>query len=107
MRKGYSTDLKDEEWEIIEPLVPPALPGGRPRTHDMREILNAQFYVLRAGCAWRMLPHDFPPWSTVYQTFPRIYADIRPELPDGSGFHATFFSPQRLVGLERGFERRA
>jgi len=75
MRKGYPSDLKDEEWEIIQPLVPPALPGGRPRKHDMREILNAQFYVLRAGCAWRMLPHDFPPWSTVYYYFNRWTQD--------------------------------
>lgn len=68
-RKAYPSDLSDAEWEIIEPLIPPAKPGGRPRKHDMREILNGIFYFLRSGCAWRLLPHDFPPWQTVYHYF--------------------------------------
>jgi putative transposase len=65
-RKPYPSDLNNAEWRVIEPLIPPAKPGGRPRKHTMREILNGIFYVLRSGCAWRMLPHDFPPWQTVY-----------------------------------------
>ena len=65
-RKPYPSDLSNAEWRVIEPLIPPAKPGGRPRKHTMREILNGIFYVLRSGCAWRMLPHDFPPWQTVY-----------------------------------------
>jgi len=65
-RKIYSTDLSDEEWALMSELVPPAKYGGRPRTTDIREVLNAVFYVLRAGCAWRLLPHDFPCWKTVY-----------------------------------------
>ncbi len=65
-RKAYSTDLTDREWLILEPLMPTAKPGGRPFTWSRREILNAAFYVLRSGGAWRLLPHDFPPWQTVY-----------------------------------------
>lgn len=68
-RKAYPSDLNDAEWQCVAPLIPPAKTGGRPRTTDMREVLNAIFYVLRGGCAWRMLPHDFPPWKTVYHYF--------------------------------------
>jgi putative transposase len=68
-RRPYSTDLSDEEWEILRPLVPEARPGGRPRAHQTRELLNAIFYVLRGGCAWRLLPHDFLPWQTAYHYF--------------------------------------
>jgi putative transposase len=68
-RQAYPSDLTDTEWEIIAPLVPPAKPGGRKRTVDIREILNAIFYLLRSGCAWRMLPHEFPKWQTVYTYF--------------------------------------
>jgi len=66
IRQAYPTDLSDAQWLIIEPLIPPAKRGGRSRTTDMREVLNAIFYLLRAGCAWQMLPHDFPPPGTVY-----------------------------------------
>jgi putative transposase len=68
-RRPYSTDLSNEEWQIIRPLVPEAKPGGRPRAHETRELLNAIFYVLRGGCAWRLLPHDFLPWQTAYHYF--------------------------------------
>ena len=69
-RRSYSTDLSDEEWEILRLLVPEAKPGGRPRAHETRELLNAIFYVLRGGCAWRPLPHDFfLPWQTAYLYF--------------------------------------
>jgi putative transposase len=63
---AYSTDLSDAEWEILAPLIPPAKPGGHPRTSDLRSICNAIFYVLKTGCQWNMLPKDFPPSSTVY-----------------------------------------
>ncbi len=69
MRQAYDTDITDEQWEILEPLLPPAKQGGRPRTVDMRDIINALFYILSAGCAWRLLPHDLPPWQTVYYYF--------------------------------------
>lgn len=68
-RKPYSSDLSDAEWEILKPLIPPAKTGGRPRRCNLREVLNGIFYVLRSGCAWRLLPHDFPPWQTVYDYF--------------------------------------
>ena len=69
MRKHYPTDLSDKQWKIIEPLIPKEKRGGRPRKKDMREIMNALFYVARTGCAWRMLPHDFPQWELVYHYF--------------------------------------
>ena len=65
-RTAYPSDLSDAQWKLLEPCIPPAKPGGRPRSADMREILNGILYVLRSGCAWRLLPHDLPPWSTVY-----------------------------------------
>ena len=68
-RRSYPTDLTDAQWEILEPLIPPAKPGGRRRSVNMREILNAIFYLLRSGCQWRLIPHDFPPWTTVWTYF--------------------------------------
>jgi transposase len=67
--RGYPSDLTEQEWAILDPLIPPAKGGGHPRTTDMREVLNALFYVDRTGCQWRALPHDFPPWSTVWSYF--------------------------------------
>ena len=68
-RRAYSTDLTDAEWQILEPLLPAEKPGGRHRLYPLREIINALRYLLRAGCAWRLLPHDFPHWRTVYEYF--------------------------------------
>lgn len=68
-RERYSTDLTDEQWQIIEPLFPLAKFGGRPRKIDIREIVNAILYLLKSGCDWRLLPHDFPNWKTVYEYF--------------------------------------
>ena len=65
----YPSDLADQEWALLEPLLPPAKPGGRPRSVDLREILNAISYVNRTGCQWRALPTDFPPWPTVWTYF--------------------------------------
>ena len=65
-RKPYPTDLNNAEWQIVEPLIPPAKFGGRPREVDIREIVNAIFYWLRSGCSWEMLPHDLPNHKTVY-----------------------------------------
>src|SRR5512142_928194 len=67
--KSYASDLSDQEWAILEPLIPSAKPGGRPRSVDMRQIFNGIFYMLRSGRAWRLLPHDYPAWSTVYDYF--------------------------------------
>ncbi len=68
-RQPYPTDLTERQWARLAPLIPPAKPGGRPRTADMREVVNALLYVLRNGVTWRALPHDFPPWKTVYHYF--------------------------------------
>lgn len=68
-RKSYATDVTDGQWRLIEPSIPPPKSGGRPREVDTREVLNAVLYVLRTGCAWRHVPHDFPPWETVYYYF--------------------------------------
>ena len=63
----YPSDLTDAEWALAEPLLPPAKRGGRPRTVDLREVLNGIFYVLATGCQWRALPTDLPPRSTVHE----------------------------------------
>jgi len=68
-RKPYPTDLTDGEWDVLQPLLPPPSKRGRPRTVELREIVNALRYMVRSGCAWRSLPHDFPPWPTVQYYF--------------------------------------
>jgi putative transposase len=68
-RKPYPSDLTDEQWELIELVIPAAKSGGRPRGVDMREVINAMLYLTRSGCQWDMLPHDLPPKSTVYEYF--------------------------------------
>jgi len=68
-RKSYPTDLNDAEWALLRPLLPDAKAGGRPRSVDLREVLNAIFYRERSGCAWDMLPHDLPAAKTVYDYF--------------------------------------
>ena len=73
--KRYPSDLSDAEWAILQPLLPPEKPGGRPRRVDLREVCNALGYVLRGGIPWRMLPKDFPPWQTVYDYFCRWRRD--------------------------------
>jgi putative transposase len=65
-RRAYSTALSDAEWNILEGLVPAPLPGGRPISWSRREIVSAILYVLRTGCQWHLLPHDFPPYKTVF-----------------------------------------
>ena len=62
----YPSDLTDEEWALVEPMIPPAKRGGGKRTADMREVVNAVMYVLSTGCQWRALPKDLPPRSTVH-----------------------------------------
>ena len=70
-RRGlrYPSDLTDAEWALLEPLIPPAKHGGRPREVNVREVLNGIFYVLSTGCQWTALPKDLPPKSTVYDYF--------------------------------------
>jgi putative transposase len=89
MSKRYSTDLTDAEWECIEPHIRSPSKRGRPQIHSLRHVLDAVFYLLRSGCAWRLLPREFPPWRTVYYwfrkwridgTFERLNAALRERL---------------------------
>ena len=74
-RKPYPSDVTEGQWRLIEPLIPAAHPGGRPRAVNMREVLNGILYVLRTGSSWRQVPHDFPRWITVYYYFRRLQKD--------------------------------
>lgn len=69
MTPSYPSNLTEDQWNLLEPLLPSAKPGGRPRSVDLRAIVNAILYVLSTGCAWRLLPNDFPKWKTVYHYF--------------------------------------
>ena len=94
----YPTDLTDGQWRLIEPLLPKAKPGGRPRTTDLRQVVNGILYLVRAGCSWRMLPHDFGPWPTVYDyfrhyrrdgTWQRIHDHLHTQVRLEAGRHAS------------------
>jgi putative transposase len=68
-KKRYSSDLTDQEWEILEPFIPEAKTGGHPRTTDIREVVNGILYRLKNGCSWENLPRDFPPYKTVFHYY--------------------------------------
>ncbi len=74
-RTSYPSDLTEEQWSIIAPMIPPAEPGGRHRKVDMREVFNGILYLNRTGCSWRQLPHDLPPWGTTHYYFRRFRLD--------------------------------
>ena len=114
-RKAYSTDLTDHEWALIEPYVPKAKRGGRPEQYPKREILNGIFYIVRGGCAWRLLPHDFPPWQIVYHyfwiwrqdgTWPLMHDLLRGDVRVASGKHrqpsAGIIDSQSVKTTEKG-----
>ena len=93
-RKKYPSDLTNDQWKELAPLLPGAKPGGRPPSADLREVVNAVLYVLRSGCSWRMVPHDLPPWGTVYRyfrrwsrdgTWERIHENLRPKVRQAEG----------------------
>jgi putative transposase len=97
-RRRYPTDLTDAQWALLEPLVPAVRPGGRPAKHARREIVDAMLYVLRGGISWRSLPHEYPPWQTVYDyfrrwrddsTWERITATLRERVRVGVGREPT------------------
>jgi putative transposase len=73
--KCYPSDLTDGQWQLIASLLPKAKSGGRPRTVDLRRIVDGILYMARGGCSWRMLPHDYGPWSTVYDYFRKYRRD--------------------------------
>jgi putative transposase len=121
-RKPYATDLTDDQWERLEPLIPKpksgTKKGGRPATVDRRAILNAIFYHLRAGGAWELLPHDFPNHKTVFHYFnrwretgawERIHARLREEVRLEAEHRQTLPGTRSSLGITRsgaGFRRR-
>ena len=112
----FPSDLTDAEWARLEPLIPPAKPGGRPRTTDMRAAINAILYLLRTGCPWRYLPRDgFPPRSTVYNIFrgfqrndvwEAIWAELHADLREASSREASptaaALDSQSIKSAEKG-----
>ena len=97
-RERYASDLSDAQWARLAPLLPAAKPGGRPRTVDLREVVQGILYVLRSGCAWRLVPHDLPPGQTRYKYFrrwtrdgtgERVQASLRPVVRAAEGRHPT------------------
>src|SRR5687768_2398563 len=74
-RKPYPSDLTDAQWKLIERYIPPERWGGRTRSVDVREVVNAVRYLVRSGCQWRAIPLEFPPWQTVRYYYVRFRAD--------------------------------
>ena len=96
--KSYPSDLTDAQWVELVPLLPPANSRGHPRTVDLREVINGILYVLRGGIPWRMMPHDLPPWGTVWWyfrewrldgTWQRIHDTLQPRVREMEGREAT------------------
>ncbi|GAB3125273.1 hypothetical protein GCM10027256_22610 [Novispirillum itersonii subsp. nipponicum] len=111
----YPSDLTDDEWALVEPLLPRAKRGGRQRTVDVREVLNGVFYVLMSGCQWRALPKDLPPKSTVHEylglwewdgTLARIHYVLFVEVREMAGKEASpmaaIIDSQSVKGAEKG-----
>ncbi|MCP5470066.1 MAG: transposase [Chlamydiales bacterium] len=111
-RRSYPDDLTDQEWEQIQDLATKQFnPRGRKGKYSKREMLNAIFYLLRSGCSWRLLPHDFPPWKSVYAqfskwkrtgTFMKIYERLRKKLGRNIYVSAGIIDSQSVKTTEKG-----
>jgi len=114
-RLRYPSDLTDEEWKLVEPLIPPGKRGGDKRTVDIREVVNALMYVLSTGCQWRAIPKDLPPRSTVHGyfdlwswegTLDRIHHDLYMKCREASGREASptaaVIDSQSVKSAEKG-----
>jgi transposase len=112
----YPSDMTDREWACLEPLIPAAKPGGRPRETNMREAINAILYLLRTGCPWRYLPREgFPPRSTVYNIFrnfqkngvwdaiwERLHMELREDMEREASPTAAIIDSQSVKSAEKG-----
>ena len=114
---SYLSDLSEAQWQLIAPLIPISQNSGQLREYALREIVNSIFYLLRSGCSWRMLPHDFPPWGTVYHYFRRwskdgvfeqmnaqLRADLRERLGRSREASASIMDSQSVKITDRGGE---
>ena len=111
----YPSDVTDEEWALVAPLIPPPKPGGNKRTRDMREVVNGLMYVLSTGCQWRAIPKDLPPRSTVYDYFDlwdhdgtvqrlhhTLYVQCREQAGREASPTAAIIDSQSVKGAEKG-----
>ena len=111
----YPSDVTDEEWALVAPLIPPPKPGGNKRTRDMREVVNGLMYVLSTGCQWRAIPKDLPPRSTVYDYFDRwdhdgtvqrlhyaLFVQCREQAGREASPTAAIIDSQSVKGAEKG-----
>ena len=104
--KTYPSDLRDEEWALLDGLIPRARKAGRPEKYPKRAILNAIFYLVRSGCAWRMLPNDLPPWKLVWHYFAHwkkqgVWARLNDALRDAVRLQAGKKKPRPLRSSTR------